>query len=222
MDDKLQEVKWNDCLGNRGRKAWLLLLKDDQVHVFRGKAIPGIVAIKGSNYYKQGKWSYTDYRLIVPKSERIIKGRDGWETGTFREAVNADTWMECANALGISLSSAQDFLRSFRPKDAEHFDEVDKNLESIVGVAEQEPDIEMLTITFGSPTLKEIDAGFWDAPVEIVQGNRLLATLRPPEYKSSSKEVKVMDVARSRGYHGGMVSIKVYAPVGAVIRHSAS
>jgi len=221
MADSITEMTWDDMLGSRGRRAWLLFIKNDTIYVFKGKTIPGIVAVKGYDYQRMGKWSHHTYRLLVAKSVRVVKGGDGWETGTFREAIGADTWMECANRLGVSLASTQEFVRSFRPKDAEHFDAVDKDLASLASIAEEEADdVEMLAITFGSPTLKQIDAGFWDAPIEVVQGDTLLATLRPPRYESNSESVKVVDVSRSRGYHGGMVTIKVYAPAGAILRRT--
>jgi len=77
-------ITWNDQIGKRGRRPWLLLIKDDVIHSFEGDSIPGIVAVVGYDYQPNGKWSNTTFRLALAPGVRAISGLNGWNTATFR------------------------------------------------------------------------------------------------------------------------------------------
>jgi hypothetical protein len=127
-------------LGHRSRKPWLLLITPtNEIRLFTGAPIPGIVAIIGEDYEKNGKWSSTTYRLALADGVRTISGHEGWEQGSFREGLlkalpdhpATDRWSEIANALGVSLAETQRFLREWRPKEAEHLNKIEADLAAI-------------------------------------------------------------------------------------------
>jgi hypothetical protein len=135
----MQNFTWSDRIGSRSRKAWLLLVRGDEIVVFRGQTIRGIIVVRGSDHEKAGKWSHSTYRLMTAVGVRHIAGRDGWELGTFaeglREAVGSkkpiDSWANVAEALGVSVPSAQKFLREWRPAEAEKLDQVEREIEEL-------------------------------------------------------------------------------------------
>lgn len=78
-----KEIKWNDGIGNRGRRSKLLIGKGDQVVEFVGQSVPGLVAVRSSKYEKNGKWSNTDYILVLsPGAWHHIESQS-WEEGEF-------------------------------------------------------------------------------------------------------------------------------------------
>ena len=125
-------IVWDDQLGNRSRAPWLLLIKEGVVTPFLGQPVFGLVDAVGTSYTKNGKWSYTTYRLMVTDDVRSIPGKQGWETGTFREGLasalgvaHIDTWAEMSAALGVSVEECKRFLRLWKKTAAEAFDAAD-------------------------------------------------------------------------------------------------
>lgn len=172
----MQNIEWSNRIGSRECRPFLLLIKGDEVIPFAGSNIPGVVVVRGTDYTKQGKWSHTTYRLQVVDGVRHIAGRDGWETGRFVEGLGSavgcatpDTWADTAKALGVSVPSAMEFLRSWRPKAAEKLDEVEQALVKLEEVSEQEreTDCAIATVSFGSPSNRAIREGYWESPKDI-------------------------------------------------------
>jgi len=216
------QITWNDKNGSRSRTAFLLFIKGDEVVPFFGETLPGIVVVKGSDYTKQGKWSHHTYRLNLAEGVRHIAGQSGWETGRFVEGLGSavgcptpDTWAEVAQAMGISVPSAMDFLRSWRPKAAEKLDEVEAALMDLEDAAEEAVDFRKITVSFGNPSNRAMRDGYWESPKPIsgyeaeirlvdstqgwVEGNIELIGI------SGS----VLFVKHSSGMHGGYYAISV-------------
>lgn len=224
-------MRWNDKQGHRGRGAWLLLV-DGQgaVHVFAGDTIPGVVAVLGADYAKAGKWSARYYRLQLAPGVRAIAGRDGWETGRFveglRDAVNwpapIDRWVDVANALGVMLSEAERFLREWRPAAAEALDQVERDLETVDTDAGDDG-AETVAVSFGHPTNRQMDRGFWRWPVRVLdaEGHEVghVAAHQgcwddPQQRPTATGQVRVLALECARGYHGGTVSLRLAVPAG--------
>jgi hypothetical protein len=136
----MENIEWSDGIGHRSRRAWLLLLKGDEITLFQGENLPGVCVVRGTDYTKNGKWSHTTYRIQLADGVRAISGNDGWETSRFVEGLGAacqvktpDTWEEVSKTLGVSTPSAMGFLRSWRPKAAEKLDEVEEALRLLEG-----------------------------------------------------------------------------------------
>jgi hypothetical protein len=195
--------------------------------VFKGENIPGVVAVVGTDYEKAGKWSHTTYRLELAPGVRAIAGKDGWETGRFveglRDAVRfgrpIDRWIDVANALGVTIQEAMRFLREWRPKAAEALDRVEEAIEAVDTVADE--GAEIVSISFGGPTRRQREAGFWDWPVRVLlDGQEIGRVVRDERlYWVAFGQVKVLAVESSSGHGGGYVSMRLAVPAGAKAYH---
>lgn len=219
----MQSLTWSNGIGNRSRKPFLLFVKNDKVMVFTGELIPGICVVRGTDYTRSGKWSHTTYRLEVAPGVRVISGHDGWETGRFVEGLGAavrvktpDTWVETAEALGVSVPSCMDFLRSWKPKMAEKLDEVDQAMTALdEASADAENDPIIVTVSFGCPMNREIRNGYWDNPKSIpgYEGVIQKISLEKGWVEGNIKVVgiqgTVISVKHSSGHHGGYYAVSV-------------
>lgn len=221
-------TKWTDKMGHRSRNAWLLLIHRDSIVVFRGKSIPGVVAVVDTRYEKNGKWSGSEYDLELAPGVRAIPGNDGWESGSFREGLRTATglptsrWTELATALGVSLDSAQAWLREWRSKAAEHYDSVEVALATIDDVAPTGAD--EVTVSFGSPTRRSREEGFWGWPLVVSDADgATVAQLTPQQYETvgSHGPASVLECRKSSGHGGGYVSVRLAVPSGYTVEHRA-
>lgn len=222
-------MEWNDRMGERSRKAWLLLVRGEEVEIFSGKTIPGFVVVRGTDYHQNGKWSYTTYRLEVASGVTPIPGLNGWETGKFTEGLRSslrtgsiDTWSDLALALGTSVPAAMKFLRKWRPKASAVLDEVDHDLESLDSVG-GEKDNETVVVSFGGPSNRQIAAGFW-RQCKKIPGHPGEIRLIDPEKGWVKNNIRiarmlgvVLSAVESAGYHGGYVSVTVAVVPGSSI-----
>lgn len=217
------EITWSNRIGNRSRRPFLLLIRGDEISPFTGESIPGVCVVKGTDYTKAGKWSETIYRIETAENIRAISGYDGWESGRFVEGLGRavdcktpDTWSETANALGVSVPSAMEFLREWRPKAAEKLDEVEQAIEDLEDYDRESADSIIVTVSFGSPTNRQISEGWWDAPKRIPGCDGAEIRLINPKmgWQENNIEVvgikgTVISVIHSRGRHGGYYAVNV-------------
>ena len=225
----MTSLTWSDQQGHRNRRAWLLIIYHDTITVFSGQSLPGTVAVVDSRYSKNGKWSHTTYQLELADKVTAIAGTDGWEDGTFREGLAAATgkptsrWFDLANTLGVSLTSAQQWLRGWRPKAAEHYDEVETMLASVGDIAPS--GATEISISFGSPTRKLRERGYWSWPISIVTSNgNIVAQLTPEQYQVAGQygPVAVTNFSQASGHGGGSVTVKLAVPDGCHATHEES
>ena len=218
----MTNIEWSDGIGSRGRSPFLLFIRGDEIIPFAGSDISGVVVVRGTDYTKQGKWSHTTYRLQVADGVRHIAGRSGWETGRFVEGLGSavgcatpDTWADTAKALGVSVPSAMEFLRSSRPKAAEKLDEVEQSLAKLEEVSEQETDSVITTVSFGSPTNAAIRGGYWESPKSIPGYTAEIRKIDPSNSWTEGNIAvvgisgTVLSVKHSSGMHGGYYAISV-------------
>lgn len=219
---EMESITWANQPGPRSRKAFLLFVRGDEVIPFSGKFISGVVVVRGTDYSRNGKWSYTTFRLDVANGIRCIAGRDGWETARFTEGLASalrcktpDTWSDVAAALGISVPSTMEFLRTWRPEEAGHLDQVEESLMALEEVSEQQTDFEIVTVSFGSPNNRAIREGYWESPKVIPGYNaeiRLCDTSKG--WVESNINVvgisgTILSVKHSSGMHGGYYAVSV-------------
>lgn len=219
----MKDITWSDQIGSRGRGAWLLFVRGDEIIPFGGQNIPGVVVVRGTDYEQAGKWSHTTYRLQLADGIREIAGRSGWETGTFVEGLGSavgcttpDTWADTAKALGVSVPSTMEFLRSWRPKAAAKFDEVEQSLADLEEASsQQETDSVIVTVSFGSPSNRAIREGYWESPKGIPGHNAEIRLKdRSRGWAEGNIEVvgvsgTVLSVKHSSGMHGGYYAVSV-------------
>ncbi len=218
----MENITWSDGIGSRGRKSFLLLIRGDEVTVFCGQNIAGVVVVRGTDFTKNGKWSHTTYRLQLADGTRHIAGSDGWETGRFVEGLASavgcktpDTWADTAKALGISVPSAMEFLRNWKPKAAERLDEVEQSLMELEEVSEKETDSVIVTVSFGSPTNRAIRDGYWESPKSI-PGYAAEIRLKNSSTGWTEGNIEVLGVSgtvlsvkHSSGMHGGYYAVSI-------------
>lgn len=223
----MQAVVWSDKMGPRRRAAWLLLITPEKVHIFQGKTIPGVVAVVGTDYEKAGAWSHTTYRLEVADGVQVIAGRDGFETGRFTEGLaNAlgigpiDRWQDLANALGVTLSVAQEFVRSWRPKAAERLDQVEKDLDTIDAEA-GDAGADVVAITIGCPRRRDLEAGYWSWPIRVIDqhGQEVGRVWKVDGRWEASGCVKILGAEHIAGPRGGWWSFRLAVPDGSSVVH---
>lgn len=208
-------MEWNDGIGPRARRAWLLVVgPGDRVRAFAGESIPGVVAVVATAYHKDGKWSSTTYQIEAAPGVRLIPGRDGWETGTLREALKAPRWVDGANAVGVSLPAWQAFVREWRPKAAAHWDSVEESLASLDEV--EAGGAEEIAISIGGPTRRQRDAGFWDWPIRVLDedGAEVGRIAAVDGHLQATGPVRMLDVTRTSGPGGGYVTFRLGVPAG--------
>lgn len=59
-------------VSDRGQKK-MLFIKDGVIYNFSGKNIPGVVVVVTEAYHKNGKWSYSDYKLKLAEGIRYVE-----------------------------------------------------------------------------------------------------------------------------------------------------
>lgn len=229
------DMKWRDGRRARGRRAWLILVAGGTCHLFAGSDIPEVVGVLGASYTRDGKWSSTTYRLSLFPPVRAIDGTDGWNGGSFREGLSAatslpvGTWSEMANALGVAISEARRFVGHEWPRDAEELDRVEAVLSAVADAADAAAvDTAEAVLTFGNPTNRQRENGWWTLPVLVVDsagtelGRITPAVTQYPDLPegwdkpvAAGTGVGVISSERSAGPHGGYVSLRAQIPQGA-------
>jgi hypothetical protein len=131
--------------------------------------------------------------------------------------------MNAANALGVELAECQRFIREWRPKAAEHWDEVEAGLDSLDAAA---PETDAVTVThsYGSPTRREEAAGFWTWPTVVKVAGAEVGRVIPAERFGEfvvEGQIRLLDVVRSPGRHGGSLTLKLAVPEGSAVERAA-
>lgn len=218
----MENIEYSDGIGSRGRNPFLLFVRGDEIIPFAGSDIAGVVVVRGTDYTKNGKWSHTTYRLQLADGIRHIAGRSGWETGRFVEGLASavgcatpDTWADTAKALGVSVPSAMELLRSWRPKAAAELDKVEESLAKLEEVSEKETDSVIVTVSFGSPTNRAIRDGYWESP-KTIPGYTAEIRLKDSSAGWTEGNIEVLGISgtilsvkHSSGMHGGYYGVSV-------------
>jgi hypothetical protein len=217
------KIVYSDKLAPRRRGAWAIVIgPGDELELFTGDSIPGKIAVVGRDYEKRGVWSHHTYRLEVAEGVRFLHGHFGFETGTFVEGLRAatgqptDRWHEVANALGVSLPVAQEFLRGWLPKAAQKLDQVEADLASLDEVSPT--GAVTISISYGAPTRAARERGFWEWPVRILDADGEEVGRVSPE-GSPSGQVRVLKRETLSGHGGGYVSLTLAVPEGCRAEH---
>jgi len=120
-------IEWSDRLGHRSRESWCILRDTSgRLHKFRGESIPGVCRAVPIESEKNGKWSYTIYRIrLATGAACVYSGHSGWETGTLAEALGVTTWAEASKHLGVERAEAERFFRARAKGTARLLDEAE-------------------------------------------------------------------------------------------------
>jgi hypothetical protein len=211
------EYQYNDGLHNGGRTPRLYLAKGGQAVRFSGQAIDGYCAIGSSSYTKDGKWSRTQYTLLLAPGVRPLY---------FLSALHGiwgdwfASWGEVATDLGLPVEAAQAIVRAEYARTADRLDEIDR---FALAVEAQGAQTEMVIISFGAPTNRAIRDGYWEAPKSATASDGRVVTITPGTgpvgadwYHPTAMEpagAQVVGVRHRPGMHGGYYSVEVAVPL---------
>lgn len=221
-----------DQLGNRSRPSWAVVVGPGDSLVEFCESVSVGVKIIDTTSNRAGKWSSTTYKFILPNGARLVSGHQGWETGTWREALSKATerkvvtWLDAAEALGVSVASVMTYARRWQRADANHFDEVDRKMaEADDAASANNTDVTEVVVNFGSPTNRAAREGYWEWPLVIRDDQRrVVGHLHRDDDGNYCPDpalpaVVVLDIIKTAGYHGGHVSVRLALPLGWTAAH---
>jgi hypothetical protein len=116
-------MEYNDGLCPGGRRPRLYLIVGQVAHKFKGVQIPGVCAIAGEKFDKNGKWSNTTYQIELKDGVRPIYLLSPLH-GTWGNEF--PTWHECASQLGLPLAVTQSIVRAEYPPTADRLDAMEE------------------------------------------------------------------------------------------------
>jgi hypothetical protein len=202
---------YNDGLLAGGRRPRLYLAKGLEARKFTGESLPGYCAVVTAEYRQSGKWSNTTYQLRLAPGVRPLHFVSPLH-GTWGDKM--ESWGGVAQILGLPIELSQAIVLKEFPSTAERLDKV----EAFALAVEEEHgnQAEVVVISFGSPTRRAIEEGFWRSPKSDCDSS---ATIAPGEGDDWSKPVVLepagAEVISSRhrpGMHGGYWAVEVVLP----------
>jgi hypothetical protein len=201
---------YNDGLLPGGRSPRLYLAKGTNVKKFTGENIPDYCAVVTAQYEKAGKWSNTDYSLMLSPGVRPLHFVSPLH-GVWGDALGS--WGEVAERLQLPIETAKAIVRFEFIETASRLDKLE---EFAVAGEEKGNDVEVVVISFGAPTNRQIAAGWWAAEkVGMTSGGRTV-TIKPGKDGDWENPIvvepegaKIISATRSPGMHGGYRTVEV-------------
>lgn len=206
--------KYNNGLCPGGRRPRLYLVKGNAILKFKGSSIPGFCAIATAKYEKNGKWCSTTYQLELAPGVRALYFLSPMH-GTWGDTKSS--WGEIAQELGLSIESAKALISEEYPKTAERLNKLE---EFSIQMENSGAQTETVIISFGSPTNRAIQEGYWEQPKSARTSDGTTVTVKPgPRRDWYNPEIvepegaKIISSVHSPGMHGGYWTIEVLVPV---------
>jgi len=207
---------FNDGLRPGGRWPKLWLAKNNKLRKFRGTNIPGYCVIVRETFEKRGKWSNTSYEIELAKGVRPIYMLPPLH-GEWGEHFSS--WADVSLEMGISVEKARSLVRLEYPKTFRRLEAID-----IFGIEQEKSGAgtEIVTISFGSPTNRQIAEGYWDTPKSGYTADGAIEVIVAPNngpdkwYQPivlAPDGAQIISAKRSPGRHGGYVTVEVAVPV---------
>jgi hypothetical protein len=208
------EYSYNDGRCSGGRRPRLYLVKGREFVKFECKAIPNFCSIASQKYTKNGKWSNTDYVLELVPGVRPLQFLSPLH-GTWGD--NLGSWGECAEKLGVPVEVARIIVSTEYSTTSVRLDEIEL---STIQVENTGMTTEIVIISFGSPTHRQSNEGYWSNPKEGMSSTGISVVVAPGEgdnWKSPSilepEGCKVVSATHTSGMRGGYWSIEVLVPI---------
>ena len=206
-------VNYNDGLRHAGRTPRLYLTNGEVAHKFLGDNLPGCVTIATEKFTKNGKWSNTDYLLHLSPGFRALSFLSPLH-GVWGDDLGS--WAEVATKLQLPLPLAQEIIRHEYPKTAARLDAVEVFAAEVGKTA-----LENVVVSFGSPTNREIKAGWWNEPKSALSADGQTKVVIQPHPVRGWNEPSVVQPESARivnivdypVMHGGSFAITVAVPI---------
>lgn len=109
----MEEVIVNDGALSGGRTPlYFLVSPQGEAMRFNFQTVKGVAAVIPGRYEKNGKWSKTDYRVVLAEGARIIDA-----TRPLHGTVcgNAATWQEAADYCGLTVDQMKSLFKPDGP-----------------------------------------------------------------------------------------------------------
>ncbi len=203
--------EYDNGLRKGRRTPKLYLAKGKDVSKFEGGNIEGFCAISTQKYTKQGKWSNTVYSLLLAKGVKPIYFLDPLH-GEWGD--NTSSWGEIAERLNLPVDTIKELVKEEYPRTAKRLDDIEE-FALVQETAEKE--IEVVIVSFGSPTHRAIAEGYWENEKSSVTSDGQTVTVAPnPDWRTpvitEPKDAKIISTNHTRGMHGGYWNIEVAVP----------
>jgi|AntAceMinimDraft_6_1070360.scaffolds.fasta_scaffold10317_5 hypothetical protein len=209
----MEKFKYNDGMKSGWRHPILYLTKGEKCFVFKGKDIKDFCVIAAAVDEKNGKWSNTDYTLLLAPGVRPLYFLSPLH-GTWGDSL--ESWGQAIEELGVSLDLTKRIIRNGYPDTAERFDKVD----DFALLAEQEDcHTEVINFSFGSPNNRAYrDQNYWKTEKVHTTWEGLKVVIKPDpnpeiEWKKpilvSHPNGKILSSEHTPGKNGGYRNIKI-------------
>ncbi|MBI4356494.1 MAG: hypothetical protein HY559_01255 [Gammaproteobacteria bacterium] len=207
----MNSLQYNDGLLNAGRTPKLfLVLSNGNIVKFQGENIPGILVVKSSKYQKNGKWSNTTYQLEIADGVGVWEATSQMHQGYWDAIASWEEAQAHVIAQGghfVSVEEVKRVVLATWEKAAARFDTTAEALAKMT-VAPTEPK----SFTFGSPTNRAIENGYWESPKEhdgvsfkLVDPTKGWTT---GNVIADKPGIVVTNVTHRSGMHGGYYTIQ--------------
>lgn len=218
----MTELSYNDGLCHGGVRPRLWLVRGNEAVKFAGEPVKGFANVSSSKYVKNGKWSHTIFQLSLTPGVRPIHLLSPMH-GIWGDKL--PSWSACAAELQTGLDLAKTIVRREYPRTAERLDAVEAfEAEASASCVETET----VVIAFGSPTRRQMDAGFWTLPQTRQASDGSDVVVAPGRAAGESEDVepswsrpvvvapegaKVVGSRHSPGMKGGTWEVEVIVPL---------
>lgn len=114
-------MEYNDKLRAGSRRPRLYLIRDGVGTKFAGSTIPDLVCVLSGVYTKSGKWSGTEYQLLIPDGVVPLLLLSPLH-GTYGDS--ATSWEALAESMDLPVAECERIIREEYKSTASRLDEV--------------------------------------------------------------------------------------------------
>lgn len=206
------KAEFSSCLECGGRRPHLVLVKGTECREFGGELPTEWGVVVTATDEVAGKWSGTKYVLELARGVRAIHFLSPLHG---RWGENYLSWGEVVLELGLPVEQAKQLVGKLYPTAAKRLDDIEA-FEAAQETAGE--GAELVVVSFGSPTNRQVNAGFWEeskrgrtstgVEVEVAPGEKGWAT--PVVVQPAG--ALVVGAQRTPGHHGGYWAIEVQVP----------
>ena len=134
-DGRFQKIVWRKQLGNRDRKPYLFFVRNGKAIPFKGANIDHLCAVIDEYHVKAGKWSITNYTLLVSNDCKIYNGLQSWD-GARIYTGEYENWQDIANYYHCDVKSIKEVFRYFSPLEAERITRAENSINEFLSQQE--------------------------------------------------------------------------------------
>lgn len=214
----MREFTWRDGLRPGGRRVRLYLARAGEAVKFDGDSIDGWCQIAAHRSARSGKWSSTEYTLLLSPGVHPIEFLSPLH-GTWGQEFQS--WGEASEHLSLPVEKCQEIVRAEYPDTADRLDQVEK---FALSHEEKGKQVEIVLVCFGSPTNRQIAAGWWKEPKSArTADGEVTVTVAPtigdddrPEWSKpvvvTPADATIVSSRHRSGMHGGTWTVEVGVP----------